>query len=165
MLERSNRNIAATLGFGHRMQLWSRLEVTYLPLPIVSSASPTLPQPFDMRLVKNVYGMLFGLLSVPYVRSNPSYQEPLLYQPSTDSMDESLLENTPAVGMDLTSCYGQVNNFSLYGNELIIVQYCRCGLLEWNESQCRQGSRKRRLRRSHAQIVFGIVSTSDVSAT
>jgi hypothetical protein len=80
-------------------------------------------------------------------------------------MDESLLENTPAVGMDLTSCYGQVNNFSLYGNELIIVQYCRCGLLEWNEGQCRQGSRKRRLRRSHAQIVFGIVSTSDVSAT
>ena len=75
------------------MQLWSSLEVTYLPLPIVSSASPTLSQPFDMRLVKNVYGVLFGLISVPYVRRNPSYQESLLHQPSTDFMDELSYSN------------------------------------------------------------------------
>jgi hypothetical protein len=100
--------------FGYRTQLWSRHKVTYSPFAIPNTASSTLSQHFDMRLTRYVYGALFGLLSVPYVTSNPPYQETLLHHPSQGLVDESFSENTPAVGMDLTSCYGQVNNISLW---------------------------------------------------
>jgi len=93
------------------MQLWSRHKVTYLPFAIPNAASPPLSEYFDMRLTKCVYGALFGLLSVPYVASNPLYQETLLHHLSKDLADESFSENTPAVGMDLTS-YGQVDDIS-----------------------------------------------------